>query len=79
MLLAEFSPCLRLWIVAITHCEFGLLMRPSLGLQLSCFGHDSAKNNSMSPCGRELCSTFVWNYPRLSFPSLQGFEGIVLL
>ena len=48
-------------------------------LLLSCFGHDRAKNNSVLPCGMELCSAFVWNYPWLSFPSSQGCEGIVLL
>ena len=37
----------------------GLLEYPSFGLQLSCFGHVRAKNNSEFPCRLELCFAFV--------------------
>ena len=75
----DFSFVLRLWIVAIIHCEFGLLMHPGFGLLLSCFGHARAKNNSELSCGLEPCSPFVRGCHRLSLPSSQSCEGIVLL
>ena len=59
--------------------EVGLLIYPGLGVVLSCFGHDRAKNNSMLSGGLELCSSLVWDYPWLSFPSSQGCEGIGVL
>ena len=38
-----------------------------------------AKNNSKLPCGLELCLTFRLGLSLVSFASLQGCEGIVLL
>ena len=48
-------------------------------LLLSCFGHVRDKNKSVLSGGLELCSSFVWDYAWLSFPSSQVYEGIVLL
>ena len=51
------------------HCYYyfivciGLLKYPGFGLQLSCFGHVRAKNNSVLSGGLELCSSLVWDYP----------------
>ena len=70
---------LRLWIAAITHFEFGLLIYPGFGLLLSCFGHARAKNNSELPCGLSSVHLLVGIAPWLSLPSSQGCEGIVLL
>ena len=49
------------------HCVFVATKVPWFWLQLSCFGHVRAKTNSELPCGLELCSLFVWDYPRLCF------------
>ena len=44
-------------------------------LQLSCFGHGRAKNNSVLPCGIELCSAFVWDYPWSSLLLHRAVKG----
>ena len=56
-----------------------MLMHPGFGLLLSCFGHARAKNNSELSCGLSCVSSFVWDCHRLSLPSSQSCEGIVLL
>ena len=60
-----------LWAMDSCHyfyCENELLKYPSFGLLLSCFGHDRAKNNSVLPCGLDLCSPLVRIVPgRLCF------------
>ena len=48
-------------------------------LQSSFFGHGRAKNNSVLPCGLELCLTFHLGQSPVAFTSSQGCEGIVLL
>ena len=48
-------------------------------LLLSCFGHARAKNNSELSCGLELFHLLVGIVTRLSLPSSQSCEGIVLL
>ena len=52
-----------------------LLEYPGFGLQLSCFGHGRAKNNSVLPCGLELCSSFVWDCPWLSLLLHRDVKG----
>ena len=51
-------PCFGLWIAATIHCVFVAAEGTWFGLQLSCFGHVRAKNNSELPCGLELCFLF---------------------
>ena len=70
-----------LWIVnaAIIHCVFVAAEVPWFRLQLSCFGHARAKNDSELPCGLELCLTFRLGLSPVAFASSQGCEGIVLL
>ena len=78
-----------LWIVVIVfRCVCGcfsvclwLQKYPGFGLQLSCFGHVRAKNNSELPCGPVLCFT-CWlglSPVGLSLSSSEGCEGIVWL
>ena len=51
-----FFPILGLCIAATVFIvKLWLLEYPSFGLLLSCFGHVRAKNNSVFPCGLELC------------------------
>ena len=52
---------------------------PWFGLQLSCFGHVRAKTISEFPCGLELCSLFVWDYPRLCCLLHRDVKGGLLL
>ena len=54
----------------------GLLEYPSFGLQLSCFGHVRAKNNSEFPCGLELCLTCCLGLSPVVLLSSQGYEGV---
>ena len=68
-LLAEFSV---LWAVVVAEV-------PRFGLQLSCFGHVRAKNNSEFPCRLELCLTFRLGLSPVVLISSQDCEGIVLL
>ena len=56
-LLVEFL-CFGMWIAVIIHCVFVAAKGPWFGLQLSCFGHVRAKNNSELPCGLGLYLTF---------------------
>ena len=56
-----------------------LLEYPGFGLQLSCFGHVRAKNNSELPCRLELCLSFHLGLSPVAFAPSQSCEGIVLL
>ena len=61
-----------LWIAAIIHCVLWLLKYPGFGLQLSCFGHARAKNNSELPCGLELCFIFCLGLSLVVFAFFTG-------
>ena len=62
-MLAEFSLFWDCGLLLSFILWLWLLEYPGFGLQPSCFGHGRAKNNSVLPCGLELCSSFVWDYP----------------
>ena len=79
VLLAEFSLFWNCGLFPSFIVSLGCWYTLVWVLLLSCFGHVRAKNNSMLSVGLELCSSFVWDYPWLSFHSSQGCEGIVLL
>ena len=77
--LLDSSSVLGLCIAVIVLIVCYVVDAPWFGLLLSCFGHDRAKNNSVFPCGLELCSFFCLGLSPAVFPSSQGCEGIVLL
>ena len=58
-----------LWIASIIHCVFVAAEGPWFGLQLSCFGHVRAKNNSKLPCGLEPCFIFGLGLSSVVFSS----------
>ena len=49
-----------------------LLEYPGFGLQLCCFGHVRAKNNSELPCRLELCLTFRLGLSPIVFALFTG-------
>ena len=78
---AESFVSYPLWAVDCCHCfycEIELLKYPGFGLQLSCFGHVRAKNNSVLPCGLKLCLIFCWDYPWLFFFLHRAVKGLIV-
>ena len=77
--LLDSSSVLGLCMDAIVVIVCYAVDAPWFGLLLSCFGHDRAKNNSVWPCGLELCSIFCLGLYPVVFPYSQDGEGTVLL
>ena len=74
-ILASFF-VLGLCIAAIVLIVCYVVDAPWFGLLLSCFGHNRAKNNSVLPCGLELCSSFVWDCIQLFFLLHRTVKGL---
>ena len=68
-----------LWIVAtIFIVKLGCCYTLVWVLLLSCLGHDRAKNNSVLPCGLELCLIFYWDFPWLFFFLHRAMKGLIV-
>ena len=70
------SSILGLCIAAIILIVCYAIDAPWFGLLLRCFGHDRAKNNSVLPCGLDLFSSFVWDYPWLPLLLHGAVKGL---
>ena len=68
-----------LWTMDCCHCFIVCLWMwkyPGFGLQLSCFGHVRAKNNSKLPCGLELYLTFCLGLSSVALLLHRAVKGL---